>query len=330
MVNVFNQVPLVSVGIPTYNRPAGLRRVLECITGQTYKNLEIIVSDNGSSENETEAVVRLFMSVDPRIKYYKQEINKGPTYNFNFVLEKASGDYFMWAADDDQFADNYIEECLNFLLNHPDYAMACGKALYYQDGKLIFQGVEMNLPQDSNCMRVLAYFSKIIDNATFYGVMRREQVLKVPYRNHMGNDWHFISGICFMGKVTTLSQTAIIRSIGGTSASYKNIADVSGLSDFEGNHPLLSIAVNAFRNILLRDKIYSTLCFFPRLCLASIVFFVILWRYIIKRKLFFITDYIIHKVKTYSFKIMPLFIINKYRYWKNRRQKHGSGYPPVQ
>ena len=46
--------PLVSVGIPTYNRPEGLRRTLECITKQTYKNLEIIVSNNCSSGPEIE------------------------------------------------------------------------------------------------------------------------------------------------------------------------------------------------------------------------------------------------------------------------------------
>lgn len=322
MINIINQMPLVSVGIPTYNRPAGLRRVLECITGQTYKNLEIIVSDNGSPENDTEAVVRLFMSVDPRVKYYKQEINRGPTYNFSFVLEKASGDYFMWAADDDEFEDNYIEECVQFLLNHPDYALASGRALFYQDGKLIYQGVEINLPQESNRRRVQAYFLKIYDNAIFYGVMRREQMLKVPYRNNMGNDCHFISGICFQGKVKALSQTAAKRSMGGTSVSYKKIAEILGLSDFEANYPHLSISVNALRNILLRDKVYSTLGLVSRLYLASTVFFLIIWKFIIsvfvKRK--------VYKIKTYSLKIMPVYIISKYRHWKKGKQKNDSGY----
>lgn len=62
-----NRLPLVSVGIPTYNRPEGLRQTLECITRQTYKNLEIIVSDNCSLESETEAIVREFMAKDSHI-----------------------------------------------------------------------------------------------------------------------------------------------------------------------------------------------------------------------------------------------------------------------
>ena len=108
--------PLVSVGIPTYNRPEGLRRTLECITGQTYKNLEIIVSDNCSRGPETEEVVREFMTIDSRIQYFRQDTNKGPSFNFQFVLEKAKGEYFMWAADDDQWEKDFIENCLQEIM----------------------------------------------------------------------------------------------------------------------------------------------------------------------------------------------------------------------
>jgi glycosyltransferase involved in cell wall biosynthesis len=114
--------PLVSVGIPTYNRPEGLRRTLDCITGQTYKNLEIIVSDNCSSGPETEAVVREFIVNDNRIQYYRQETNKGAAFNFSFVLEKATGKYFMWAADDDEWKGEFIEECVKII---PPEGSAC-------------------------------------------------------------------------------------------------------------------------------------------------------------------------------------------------------------
>ena len=108
---------LVSVGIPTFNRPDGLRRTLECITGQTYKNLEIIVSDNCSSSSETEEVVREFVSKDSRIQYYRQDFNKGAAFNFQFVLEKATGEYFMWAADDDIHEREFISSLVEPLKN---------------------------------------------------------------------------------------------------------------------------------------------------------------------------------------------------------------------
>lgn len=104
--------PLVSVGIPTYNRPEGLRRTLDCITQQTYKNLEIIVSDNCSPNPEVERVVKEFKGKVNRIQYFRQSENKGAGNNFKFVLEKATGEYFMWAADDDEWEKFYIEQLL--------------------------------------------------------------------------------------------------------------------------------------------------------------------------------------------------------------------------
>lgn len=118
-----NKSPLVSVGIPTYNRPEGLRRTLECITRQTYKNLEIIVSDNCSPGSETEAVAREFMEKDSRIQYFRQHENKGAFFNFKFVLEKATAEYFMWAADDDEWDLRFVEVCLEKLTCNKGYGV---------------------------------------------------------------------------------------------------------------------------------------------------------------------------------------------------------------
>nr|WP_245926565.1 glycosyltransferase family 2 protein [Methanospirillum lacunae] len=117
-------MPLVSIGIPTYNRPEGLRRTLECITEQTYKNLEIIVSDNCSRTQETEEIVREFMARDNRIQYFRQKENYGMAFNFKFVLEKSSGDYFMLASDDDLWDNSFIEKCLSPLINQNSCSMA--------------------------------------------------------------------------------------------------------------------------------------------------------------------------------------------------------------
>lgn len=102
--------PLISIGIPTYNRPENLRRTLLEFTGQTYKNLEIIVSDNASPNNDTEKVAREFMRADQRIRYVKQTSNIGIHPNFQFVLAQAQGEYFAWSADDDWHEANFVEE----------------------------------------------------------------------------------------------------------------------------------------------------------------------------------------------------------------------------
>jgi glycosyltransferase domain-containing protein len=115
--------PLITVGIPTYNRHQSLRRTLECITGQTYQNLEIIVSDNCSDGQDTETLVREFMKKDRRIQYFRWDSHQGPYINFNFILGKSTSEYFMWAADDDEWEPQFISRLLVFLLQNPDVSV---------------------------------------------------------------------------------------------------------------------------------------------------------------------------------------------------------------
>ncbi|WP_167632352.1 glycosyltransferase family 2 protein [Mariprofundus ferrooxydans] len=107
--------PLVSVGMPVYNRPEGLRRSLQCLVGQTYRNIEIIVSDNCSPDDGVKRVVEEFMMQDERISYYRQDVSLGVDGNFKFVLATAKGEFFMWAADDDEWSAGFIEQCLRLL-----------------------------------------------------------------------------------------------------------------------------------------------------------------------------------------------------------------------
>lgn len=123
-VNV-GSYPLVSIGLPTYNRPINLAQALQCLINQTYQNLEIIVSDNCSPNEEVEQLMRGIVKTDARIKYIRQDSNIGAIPNFNFVLEKATGKYFAWAADDDLCEKDFVEKLVNFMEKHPEVVL-CG------------------------------------------------------------------------------------------------------------------------------------------------------------------------------------------------------------
>ena len=102
--------PLVTIGIPTYNRAnTYLRTAVESALSQTYVNIEIVVSDN-YSEDDTEMVVREFC--DDRIRYHRHNKNIGPNNNFNFCLEMARGDYFLLLHDDDLIDSDFIDACM--------------------------------------------------------------------------------------------------------------------------------------------------------------------------------------------------------------------------
>ena len=105
--------PLVSIGIPTYNRAGGnLPKVIERALGQTYQNVELIVSDNCSSDH-TQALVRSIE--DARLRYFRQETNIGPNNNFNFCLNQARGEYFLLFHDDDMIDQDFVEACISSL-----------------------------------------------------------------------------------------------------------------------------------------------------------------------------------------------------------------------
>lgn len=102
--------PLVTIAIPTYNRADNyLRQALESALSQTYQHIEIIVSDNHSTDN-TEAVVKNLS--DPRMRYFRQAENIGANNNFNFCLEQAKGDYFSLLQDDDMIDSDFVDVCM--------------------------------------------------------------------------------------------------------------------------------------------------------------------------------------------------------------------------
>jgi glycosyltransferase involved in cell wall biosynthesis len=102
--------PLVTIGIPTYNRASGyLREALESALAQTYPNIEIVVADNCSPDN-TRAVVESY--ADARIRYFRHDPGLKPNDNFNFCLQQARGDYFLMLHDDDMVDSDFVASCM--------------------------------------------------------------------------------------------------------------------------------------------------------------------------------------------------------------------------
>ncbi len=117
------RVPLVSIGVPVYNGERGLSRCLESLLQQDYGNLEIIVSDNASTDG-TPDIAAQYARRDPRIRYVRSDRNRGTWWNFNRVFELSTGQYFMWAAHDDDRDSGFISACVERLEQSPD-AVLC-------------------------------------------------------------------------------------------------------------------------------------------------------------------------------------------------------------
>lgn len=122
-----NHVPLVSIGMPVYNGEKYIKEALYSLLAQTFTDFELIISDNHSTD-ETPKICQEFACKDSRIRYIRQDKNIGAIANFEFVLQEASSNFFMWAASDDFWSENWIELLYNVASEHQNVA-AFGKVL---------------------------------------------------------------------------------------------------------------------------------------------------------------------------------------------------------
>jgi glycosyltransferase involved in cell wall biosynthesis len=108
------KLPTISIGMPVFNGQQSIRKALDSLIVQTYSDFELIISDNASTD-ETQAICREYAAKDYRIRYVLQEKNNGVFANFDYILRSAVGKYFMWAAHDDWWGEDFIQSNLNIL-----------------------------------------------------------------------------------------------------------------------------------------------------------------------------------------------------------------------
>jgi glycosyltransferase involved in cell wall biosynthesis len=245
--------PAVSIGLPTFNRAAGLRRAAESVLAQTWDDLELVISDN-ASDDETQAVCAELARGDDRVRVVRHETNVGAEANFRIALEQATGTFFMWLADDDWLDTGTVAACAQRLIERPDHSLVCASSRYFRDGELAFVERPVDLLQHSAPARVLGFYRTVTLNGPFYGLMRRQEVLRTaPLDAAIGADWLLVASIASLGKVATLRDVAINRSLGGVSKDEASLARAYGLSSREARNWQLLVARAAYRDIAHGD-----------------------------------------------------------------------------
>lgn len=154
-------VPLVTIAIPTFNRAKYLEQTVQSALDQSYKNIEIIVADNCSSDN-TEKIIEAFN--DSRIKYYKHSENRGMVNNWNFCLDKANGEFFLLLSDDDILERAAVETFL-LAFKNPSISLVYSRVRYIDEKS-----------QEKGFSRISPYF-ECGDDFIFYSLKRMRDTL---------------------------------------------------------------------------------------------------------------------------------------------------------
>lgn len=128
--------PRVTVLIPTRNRSQLLRRAIASVAGQTFKQWELVISDNASTD-DTEVSVEQYREADPRIRYFRHPENIGMLGNWASLIGRADKEYFCVLSDDDILLPRFLETAVNALDRDGELGMCFGRtAIIDNDGVL--------------------------------------------------------------------------------------------------------------------------------------------------------------------------------------------------
>lgn len=209
-------IPKVSIGMPVYNGEPFIREALDSLLSQTFADFELIISDNASTDG-TDIICREYATKDSRIRYVRQEENRGATANFKFVLDESVGEYFMWAAADDKLQPFFIEKLYQVMLYYPDLILVMSDVLNIShEGKVLYTQKLENIRIADVQKNWLGIRSLFFENPTsniffcIYGLFKKN-TLRMVEMNYKGrvkylsqSEIPFLAQLSLLGKIASV------------------------------------------------------------------------------------------------------------------------------
>jgi glycosyltransferase involved in cell wall biosynthesis len=201
--------PRVSVGLPVYNGQKFIESTLVSILSQDYEDFELIISDN-ASEDKTESICRRYAEMDSRIRYSRFHQNTGIVNNFNHVFKLSRGEYFKWAAYDDECQPTFLRRCVEVLESAPDsVAMVYPQAEWInEEGRAILTGLDRIGSRDVRPHRRLA---RVLWALTFcdpfWGLIKSKFLRKTQLLGpFFGGDNVILCELAMLGEIWELDE----------------------------------------------------------------------------------------------------------------------------
>jgi glycosyltransferase involved in cell wall biosynthesis len=206
----------LSVGMPVYNGAKWIRESVEHLLSQSFGDFELIIADNGSTD-DTESICRELADRDSRVRYYRHSTNIGVFKNYDRVFELSSAEYFKWASCNDICLDGFLEKCVAVLDARPDVVLVYPKAIliFAPPGEEAY-GEEyednLNLEHERPSQRFTEYLNRERLNNVMNGVIRvpalRQTALNRPLP---GSDISMIAELSLRGKFVEIPDRLFVR-----------------------------------------------------------------------------------------------------------------------
>jgi glycosyltransferase involved in cell wall biosynthesis len=210
--------PKVTVGMPVWNGERFLRQAIDSVLGQTHADLELVISDNASTD-ATPQICAAYAAQDARVRYVRSDVNRGAAWNYNRVFELARGDYFKWAAHDDWMAASLLARYVEVLDSDPGVVLCiAGTTIVDEHGQRIRElRYELALDAEEPSRRYRAFcahFSRLENfhcNPVF-GLIRADVLRQTPRIGaYWGSDAVLLGELALRGRFHRLDDNLFFR-----------------------------------------------------------------------------------------------------------------------
>jgi len=228
--------PRVTVGLPVYNGSRYLERALDAILAQTYRDFELIISDN-ASDDRTSEICRSYAEAESRVLYLRNDENVGAARNYNRLVEKARGIYFKWAAHDDLCAPRYLEACVDVLDQREGVVLCYPKTrIIDENGKDMGEyhdGLQLDSPRPHQRFHDVMFRKEGECNAVF-GLIRTEVLRRTGLiGSYPASDMILLSELSLRGFFHEVPEPLFLRRDHPQTSVRANVSNIARASWFD-------------------------------------------------------------------------------------------------
>jgi glycosyltransferase involved in cell wall biosynthesis len=208
-------IPRVSIGLPVYNGEEFLEQALDSILLQSYPDFELIICDNGSTD-QTSAICSKYTARDSRIRYYRNIENVGVDRNFNRTFELSKGDYFRWAAADDVCSPELLGRCVDTLDGDHGVVLCYPKSRYIDEYGNVTRDYDdgLHLDMATPSARLERYMREVDMCNAIFGLIRSDVLRKTGLcGTYSDSDLVLLGELSLYGRFFEIPETLFFRRI---------------------------------------------------------------------------------------------------------------------
>ena len=204
--------PTLSIGLPVYNGERYLSKTLDSLLSQDFEDFELVISDNGSSD-QTQAICRDFARRDHRIRYLRSDENLGATWNFRRVFEMSEGEFFKYAAYDDECYPTMVRRCMEvFRVSDPTVALVYTLSERIDENSRVipqkrgFNWDRVATSAKTPHQRLAHIIWRALHGQAYYGVIRASFLRRARPFGCITADWMLLAELGMMGKIIEVPE----------------------------------------------------------------------------------------------------------------------------